>query len=308
MWNTVVGMWFAFQPTMISFVIARTHGAAATGAFAYAVAQAYLFWGIGVYGMRRYQASDVTRRYSFAEYLRSRVVTVALMVVAALGFAGVTYVRGRTSGETLVLVLLVLGLRVVDSVEDVYLGHFQQSGRLDIGSKLSSVRSIASTLVIVAAIPLTHHLVLSVALGVAVSVLILVVLLPHAFVRPLTPQEKGRAPGRVRSLLWACAPLFAATFVSIYVSNAPRYAINAAMDLTAQGYFAWLSMPPFLITLLSTIIFNPVITRMATQWTSGDLAAFRTWVLSLDPPLMVPDGGWWRFGVGGCGYRGGGRA
>ena len=31
-------------------------------------------------------------------------------------------------------------------------------------------------------------------------------------------------------------------------------------------------------------------------------------VLSLDPPLMVPDGGWWRFGVGGCGYRGGGRA
>ena len=35
-------------------------------------------------------------------------------------------------------------------------------------------------------------------------------------------------------------------------------------------------------------------------WTSAGL--------NLDPPLMVPDGGWWRFGVGGCGYRGGGRA
>ncbi|WP_130411519.1 lipopolysaccharide biosynthesis protein [Xylanimonas ulmi] len=274
-------MWFTFQPTAISFVITRTLGASETGQFAYAVAQAYLFWGIGIYGMRRYQASDVEFRFTFGEYLGSRVVTTAAMILAGLGFAAWSIVRDPGSADTMALVLLVLALRAVDSLEDVYLGYFQQMGRLDIGSKVSAYRSIASTIVIMLALQATHDMPLAIGLGVVVSVVLLAVMLPQAFVRPLTPQERALTSARLWRLLSACAPLFVATFVSIYVANAPRYAINAALDLEAQGFFSWLSLAPFLITLLSMVIYNPVITRMAVQWTTGDLRTFVSWTRRL---------------------------
>ncbi|MCL2595297.1 MAG: hypothetical protein FWD83_07245 [Promicromonosporaceae bacterium] len=276
-WNTIVGFWFTLQPTVISFVIVRTLGADVNGQFAYAVAQAYLFWGIGVYGMRRYQASDVTRRFTFADYLGSRVVTTVAMI--AVGVAAVIHgwVTEEYGNQVILLILLVLGLRMVDTVEDVYLGYFQQNGRLDIGSKLSAARSIVSTLVIMVAIFVTDNVALGLGLGVVSSALILAVLLPAAFVTPLTAEERGFDWRRVWRLLLACAPLCAATVLAIYVANAPRYAIRATLDDAAQGYFFWLALAPFLITLLSTIIFNPVITRMATMWTSGDLATFIKW-------------------------------
>lgn len=280
-WNTFVGIWFTIQPTLISLVITWSLGAADTGRFAFAVAQAYLFWGIGIYGMRRFQASDVTPRFTFREYLVSRVVTTGGMILAGAGWAAVTYARDAGRAETVVLVLLVLALRVVDSLEDVYLGHFQRIGRLDIGSKLSSLRSVASTVVVVVAIPVTHDVGLAVGLGVVVSVVLLAVLLRPAFVTPLPAEEKAYSRPRLWGLLGACAPLAVATFVSIYVANAPRYAINATLDDTAQGYFSWLSMAPFVITLLSMIIYNPVVTTLAVQWAARDLPAFTSLVRRL---------------------------
>jgi len=256
-------------------------GASGTGQFTYAVAQAYLFWGIGIYGMRRFQASDVTRQFTFYEYLRSRIITCVAMVAFGLGYAGFRHWQGLDASSTLVLMLLVLGLRLVDSVEDVYLGYFQQNGRLDIGSKMTSLRQIVSTIVIIAAILVTRSLTISIAVGAVTSAVLLLVLLPQAFTGPVSIEEKQHTDARTWRLLVTCAPLFFASLVSIFVSNAPRYAINTVMDSTAQGYFAWLSMPPFLITLLGLIIFNPLVTKMATQWASGDASAFGKRVVKL---------------------------
>ena len=57
-------------------------------------------------------------------------------------------------------------------------------------------------------------------------------------------------------VLLACLPLFGASFISMYLSNAPRFAIDRYLDPTQQGYFAILFMPAVTINLMSLVIFR----------------------------------------------------
>ena len=47
------------------------------------------------------------------------------------------------------------------------------------------------------------------------------------------------------------------------------------MDNAHIGYFAVLFMPAFTINLLSTLIFRPLLTRMAVEWVSQNIAGFK---------------------------------
>ena len=46
------------------------------------------------------------------------------------------------------------------------------------------------------------------------------------------------------------------------------------MNHDVQGYFAILFMPAFTINLLSTMLFRPLLTRMALVWAQGDRRGF----------------------------------
>ena len=79
-WNALNAIISALQNPVILLVITRTNGVYDAGVFSIAFAIATLMLYVGLYGLRRYQSSDLDEKYSFSEYHGMRILTCSLMI------------------------------------------------------------------------------------------------------------------------------------------------------------------------------------------------------------------------------------
>lgn len=270
LWNTASSLMVSLSTVILLLVVTRLAGLEAAGTFSLAFAVGQQFQTLGMYEVRTYHVTDVRHDIAFGSYLSTRVVTVALMLLGIAGYAVAT----ATVGATALAVFLVAALRALDAFEDVFVCEFQRNGRLDLGARACFVRSLSTTVVFSAALALTGGLAVSAASALMCSVLATVVLYlpPARGLFSVRPKWSARGIGR---LLVSCLPLFLSAFISMYLANAPRFAIDHYLDATAQGYFAIIFMPAMVINLLSLMVFRPLLTTMATSWASGDRHGFR---------------------------------
>jgi len=278
-WNSVSSGLFAFQSMLMAIVAQNRLGEEQTGVLAIGAAQAFLFGCVGTFGVSRYQASDVSGRFSFLQYAAARGVTVAAMWLIAGGFLAWQGISGTYSPFKIGIIALMVGLKTVDVIEDVVLSFFQQHHRLDIGARACALRYVVTMVVFTVATlalgNLTWALILTViAAGLAFAGLTWLIL------RGFLTDDKG-SPRGIVGLLRACSPMFIAWALTVYVNNAPRYAIDQVSDSVTQAQYTFLATPAFAISLVATFMFNPLIARLATLWQNRDLQAFRriTWRL-----------------------------
>ena len=270
LWNTASSFMTALATVVMLLVVTRTAGIRAAGVYSLAIAVGQQFQTLGMSEVRAYHVTDVTHRFTFGTYLATRIVTVALMLVGITTYA----VLSSSDVHHCILVMLVASLRVFDAFEDVYVCELQRVGRLDLGGRACFWRALSTTLVFSLTLALTGRMLNSTETTMVLSVLttVLVYLPPSRGLFPLRPAWE---PGPVVQVLLACLPLFLASFISMYLSNAPRFAIDRYLDPTQQGYFAILFMPAVTINLMSLVIFRPLLTRMAGLWVQGDRPGFR---------------------------------
>ncbi|RRD23655.1 lipopolysaccharide biosynthesis protein [Actinomyces bowdenii] len=269
LWNAAASLTGSLALVVMLAMVNRTAGIEALGLYSLAIGIGQLFQTLGMYEVRAYQATDVRRRFSMGVYLATRLVTVGLMVLGIIGNA----LWVSSTATTALVVIVVACLRVFDAFEDVFLAEFQRAGRLDLGGRASTLRTAVTVSAFCLALALTRDLAVSALVALPVSLLaVLAAFLPPA--RGLIsrrPQWRARAIG---GLLLECLPLFLASFLAMYLVNAPRYAIAAHLDLRAQGCFAIIYMPAVTINLLSLLVFRPLLTPMAVRWAQGDREAF----------------------------------
>ena len=270
LWNTASSFMTALATVVMLLVVTRTAGIRAAGVYSLAIAVGQQFQTLGMYEVRTYHVTDLRHRFTFGTYLATRIVTVALMLVGITTYA----VLSSSDVHHCILVTLVASLRVFDAFEDVYVCELQRVGRLDLGGRACFWRALSTTVVFSLTLALTGSLLTSTVTTLVLSVLttVLVYLPPSRGLFPLRPAWE---PGPVVQVLLACLPLFGASFISMYLSNAPRFAIDRYLDPTQQGYFAILFMPAVTINLMSLVIFRPLLTRMAGLWVQGDRPGFR---------------------------------
>jgi len=269
LWNTAASVMLSLATVIQSVLVTRAAGLWAGGMFALAIAVGVQFQTLGMYEVRTYQATDLAYRFSFGTYLATRLTTVSAMVVGIIGYA---FVSGRTTDDVLIIIMVAC-FKAFDAFEDVFMCEFQRRGRLDVGGRAVFFRALTTTAVFAVALVSTSDLLVSAAVTLVASVVATAAL--------LLPPARGRFPVRpqwgwrpVAQVLGTCLPLFMALFLSMFLANAPRFAIDHYLDPTVQGYFQILFMPAFAINLISQVVFRPLLTTMATRWTQGDRRGF----------------------------------
>ena len=281
-WNLVSACLNSFQTMLLLFVLTHWGSSADSGMLVMAYSAGNLMLNIGRFGMRQYQVTDAGEVFSFREYVRSRMCSLALMAAAIVlyllwGAFGKNY-----SPEKLWVVGLLCVFKGIEAAEDVLHGRMQQQGRLDVAGKILTIRFVVYIAGFVACYLLTRNLVLTIAVNAGIS-LLLCVLLNGAVMPRFIPQagEKEwafRVPGR---LLLQCLPLCLSMVMNIYLGNAPKYIIDGIVSDEAQTCFNIVFMPALVVALLSSFIFNPVLKKIGCLWVDGKIAELRKLVLKL---------------------------
>jgi len=279
-WNSVSTGLFAVQSMLMTIVTQIKLGEVDTGVLAIGSAQAFLFGCVGTFGVSRFQASDVSRRFSFVQYVTARALTTAAMWLIAGGFLAWHRATGAYDGFKTGIIVLMVALKTVDVFEDVVLSYFQQHRRLDVGSRACAVRYVITMCVFTAATLILGNLtwaLVATLISSVVAFLGLAWLILKGFV---TAADKGSTRS-IFVLFRECAPMFVAGALTVYVNNAPRYAIDQASTSVIQAQYTFLATPVFAISLVAAFMFNPMIARLATLWQERDLKTFNRITLRL---------------------------
>lgn len=276
LWNTAGSMLNAFQSVIMLMVLTRVCDAVTAGVFTLAYANANLFLTMGNYGMRNFEASDVEPRNGFRAYARSRAMTGLAMVVCSWAYLAFSaYKVGYTPDKVWAVALMTL-FKCVDVIEDVFDGNFQQQGRLDVAGRQMTLRVGSSTLVFCVVAAISGSLVLAIAAATIWGLAFLGVSLSLISSRYRLPAYSPKAPNQsALPLIRQCFPLFVAAFLLFYVGNAPKWAIDAAMDDVAQAHYGFIAMPVFVVNLLSQFVYMPMVRPISDMWDAGDGKGFR---------------------------------
>ena len=288
LWNMIGSTSYSVSSFLYLMVVTRICGVAPAGFFSLSYATAQLLLTVGRYGMRTYQATDLERKYLFSEYGISRVLTCALMMIF-----GIIYSAWSFSGEYIVISCFVILMKMVDAVEDVFHGNFQQTYHVEIMGKMLAARNIYSAVYFTGALLVTHSLAFT-CTSTALTSLALCLVINYIF----TVKYPGEAAGSARSpklanvweLLKICTPLFVGTFLSLLLYNIPKYAMASVMTDEYQTYYSVLFMPSFVITLMCEFVFKPTITTIAELWWKDDIHKFSLYVLRIIAIILACGG------------------
>lgn len=272
-WNSFSGLMFAMQSAVMLIVITRTNGLEDAGVFSIAYAIGSLMSFIGEYGVRKYQVSDIKEKVSFTDYHSHRVFTCLIMTAVFTIYVGAGYLRGQYSPYKFWVIMFVCLLKLVEAYSDVYYARYQQSRRLDVAAKTNTFRIGIAMAACMISLVITHNLLISVIIWFIVALVTMVMS------SMLVASEFGGIHFRINKdalfkLTKECLPLFIGSFLLLYIGNAPKYAIDATLDDTAQACYNFIFMPVFVIGLLANFVFNPILVKLAHKWDRREMKVF----------------------------------
>ena len=268
-WNMMSSGLNSIVSMLLLWVVTLLNGVSDAGIFSLGFSTAQMMLTIGNYGMRNYQATDVTNKYSMRIYEASRIVTNIIMMISVLGFV---WFEGYYFEKAMITILLCL-LKVTDAIDDVYGGYYQVKGRLDISGKIMSIRIIAYVTGFVFSLIFTHDLILSCLIATIISTIVLI-LLVHS-TKIVIPLEKPVFHWKeIWSLLVECFPLCISAFLLIYMGNAPKYAIDTYLTAKDQAYYTYLFMPCFVTNLFVGFALQPLLVRLSKSWVHKEYRKF----------------------------------
>ncbi|MFA9413906.1 MULTISPECIES: lipopolysaccharide biosynthesis protein [unclassified Streptococcus] len=244
--------------------------------FAYALAQQ--FYVLGYFYIRNFQSTDTNEVYSFEAYLLTRIFTVLVMVITAIGYL---FYTDYNYNKVVVILMLIL-YRACEAVSDVYQGFFQQQSRSDLSGKIQFVRNVATLIVFGIGLALTNELLLSSFLVFLVNFVLIfpldIAIQKKEFPDYILKSFKFHHLISAWSILGACFPLFINGYLITAIYNEPKLVIDnlleqGLLNSGIQRDFNILFMPVFVLSLLF-FIFRPFTTQLSEHWLNNEQTIF----------------------------------
>lgn len=265
LWVFIAAVINASEAIVVLMVATRSVGIKESGILSFSFTIANLMMTIGKFGVRNYQVTDAGEEYSWGDYYYARVITVFLMLfISSMYVFGIGSINSYELEKQITIFVVIL-LYAIEAYEDVFWGLFQKNDRIEVGAIIFSVRWFVTIVVLCLSLLIIKRTIISVSIAVTAEACVYIVLIHH-FSYLYVCEEKKLNCSKVISLLHKCLPLFLSLFFSLYISNSAKYAIDKFLDEEVQACYGFVSMPIFVIGLINSIIYEPILVDMSIAW------------------------------------------
>ena len=220
-WNTIGSCISAVLNAVLLLFCTRINGAEIAGIFSISFATAIILNAIGDFGIRIYQVTDTNRKFEFVDYLNARIIVVFFMFVVGLLLA---IVSKYTLLKAIITMLLIM-FKIIDNLSESYQAEFQINQRLDLGGKSIVIRNCFAMLGFLIIDLLTKNIILSCIALVALNLLFFYIY-DKKIIKKFVTFEFSINKSAIKLILKECLPLGISTLLSMYITNAVKYAID----------------------------------------------------------------------------------
>lgn len=287
-WNSISSYLNSFQTMILLLVLTHLGNDIDSSIFVMAYAVGNLVLNVGRYGTRQFQVTDVQEKYSYHDYVASRRFSMTLFSIAVIAYLTWGILTNGYTFDKALIIGLICFFKGIEAAEDVFHGRLQQQGRLDVATKITSIRFGVFIAGYALCYVVTRNLIFTTALNVAIN-FILCIVLNTSVAKEFVPVATGPATSRFfpEKLLLECLPLALTTILGMYLCNAPKYTIDGIVSDNVQTCFNIVFMPVFVVALLSNFVFNPYLRKLGELWANKEISCFKKLVLKL---TFVPVG------------------
>lgn len=265
----MVGTTFnAFNSLFFMMIVTRINGLKSSGVFTLAFSLACLLCLIGGYEGRVYQVTDVKNEYSDVEYIVHRIITCVIMMVIVIFYC---LIMKYDAYKFIVTVSLCL-MKCFEVFSDVFYGVLQKDDKLYIVGISLFLKSVFSVVAFIAFDLITKNLLIScLVLDLVWLILFLVYDLPKS---KCIIKKDSYSFSNVLRLFKTGFFSFAILFLSVYLVNAQKYALDGVVEESLQAIFGMILMPATIISLAGQYLLQPILNTMANLYSNGEKKEF----------------------------------
>ena len=270
LWYTLGNLCSSATSVLLMIIVTRVLGVNEAGILAISYSIAQLMLTIGWFGTRSFQVSDVREEFSFSDYLNLKII---LSIVILAG--GIIYsICLRNYGYKLLVSALYCVLILGDVFADVFAGRFQQIDKLYLAGMSYTIRNICYCIIFLLSLLITKELIVGLCAAIVVSFTVLMVF-DYPMIKETSIIGLKVDFEKIVRLVRACFPLFISSFVTTFIMNIPKNAIEVTFSQNIQAYYNIIFTPSSLVNMFCMFIFVPLYTGIAKAWNDGEIKVFK---------------------------------
>lgn len=276
LWYTMGTMCSSATSFLLMIYVTRILGVDEAGVFSISYSVGQLMLSIGWFGTRQFQVSDINEEFKFSDYLSLKLFMTIIMMVGCLIYS--VFLHFNTY-KMLVTFLYCLFL-ICDVFADLFSARFQQVDKLFLSGMSYIIRFLGYNLVILFSLLCFKNLIVAIVLAMIYSALELT-FFDLQLIKRISQIKIEFHMDKIIQLIKNCFPLFISSFLTTFIVNVPKNAIELNFDSSVQTYYNIIFMPSYIINLFCMFIFVPLYTSIANTWLNSTKDKFINTVVKL---------------------------
>lgn len=251
-WNIIGTTFNAFNSLFFMIIITRVNGLENAGIFTLAFSTACILYIIGIYAGRIYQVTEASKEITDKDYIANRIISCIIMIVIVIFFVIINQYDVYKSSIFIILTMY----KALEAFSDVLYGIMQKNELLEKAGKSTFMKAIISIIVFVIIDLSTKNLIIS-CLSIIVIFIAVILLYDIRKTKILIEKENKVKCKNILSIFKNGFFTFAISFLGLYITNAPKYAIDSVLTEEIQAIFGIIIMPATVMSLLAQFLIHP---------------------------------------------------
>ena len=276
LWYTMGTMCSSATSFLLMIYVTRILGVDEAGVFSISYSVGQLMLSIGWFGTRQFQVSDINEEFKFSDYLSLKLIMTIIMMVGSIIYAFFLHFNAYKFVVTFLYCLFL----ICDVFADLFSARFQQVDKLFLSGMSYIIRILGYNLVILFSLLCFKNLIIAIVLAMIYSALELT-FFDLQLIKRISQIKIEFHLDKIIQLIKNCFPLFISSFLTTFIVNVPKNAIELNFDSSVQTYYNIIFMPSYIINLFCMFIFVPLYTSIANTWLNSTKDKFINTVVKL---------------------------
>lgn len=275
-WNMIGMTLNSFNSLFFMIIVTRLNNLKISGIFTLAFSVACLMFYFGTYSGRVFQVTDVNKEITDSDYVIHRITTCSIMMIVAFIYCVVM----QYNQYKFAVVMLLCMLKAMEAFADVFYGILHKNDFLYKAGFSLTIKSIISIIAFLVIDLFTRNIIVTLLAVILVWVAILIFYdIPCA--NKVSSISLRLNNSHLILLFKTGFFIFLINFFSVYIVNAPKYALDGRVADSLQAIFGIILMPATLVSLAIQYFIQPYLQNLTALYNDSNKKGFNQLIFKL---------------------------